>query len=929
MKKKLVVLLAVVMMFAFSASAYAAVFSDMDEQPVLVQDSVAKAVALGIIDGYEDGTFGPGQTITRAEFAKIAVTAAGAKDTATMLEKNASSFKDVKANSWYTGWINAGESLGIFLGDPNGNFRPNDTISNQEVVTVMMRLLGYNDNLTGTWPVNYVTKANQIHMLDDVTIVATAPATRADVAVMLDAALDTWIVTYDKDTNEFVYKQTTKSGSSYITLLDDSFDGQFVEVNAFPKVDQLRDANAKTLNWTVPAVVTTSTTNPVTGVVTTTTANRNTTFIIDGKTVVSHNGSSLFDLEGHQGKVYYVVDKEKTYARFIEVESYVKTVTDDVKYDQKNSKVSVLKTNYNAYYDVLSDVNSAAVADGYEWKSGNLGTAAPTYNSNVSLYFNDDDQVYLVRSDKLFTDKSFFVKTVGTNTVRLVGDKTKTINMKDGDALIYDKATETFVTPSELKAGDALIEVKEGDLYVRVEAVTGKLARSTGSANTLKYNLAGKNYLVENPNLYDKDFEDAGITVDDVYGNDVKFILNKDNTVAAIIADETSIGTTLYGIVTDKTGSNSGYVQSITGLSIFTSEGKTVSYDFDDDLDSGTMASTNVLGRLVAYKLNKDNEIKSLNIVGSGSWKTGDIGTQGAGSVTGSAPTTQVQAEIKNNAYLQLKSGVDAADLSLASNVVIFEVGSKNNDKEVDPTIVTRSSLLSKSSFETEGVTFGVAPHVVPGLNYLAYDTNSSGAIKALAYTTAGSNDLHYGIVATWNFESSEYSGADRAITFKGDDTVYQLTNTNGIAGKNGQLIIYKLSGEKVTPVANFAKQGFETLNRGNVGYVAGNNSGLISFQKEDTNVPGLGNDVMFDFRNAYVKPALPAGKANVYDVMTDSNTLVFVVDAVDGSYSEGSLSDISRGSWAYVPVIDKDGYADVVIIDDYGTYKDDKWNKK
>ena len=77
MKKKLVVLLAVVMMFAFSASAYAATFSDISERPVVEQDAIKKAVALGIIEGYEDGTFGPDKTITRAEFAKIAVTAAG------------------------------------------------------------------------------------------------------------------------------------------------------------------------------------------------------------------------------------------------------------------------------------------------------------------------------------------------------------------------------------------------------------------------------------------------------------------------------------------------------------------------------------------------------------------------------------------------------------------------------------------------------------------------------------------------------------------------------------------------------------------------------------------------------------------------------------------------------------------------------------
>lgn len=918
MKKKLVVLLAVVMMFAFSASAYAAVFSDMDEQSVTVQDAVAKAVALGIIDGYEDGTFGPGQTITRAEFAKIAVTAAGAKDTATMLEKNASSFKDVKANSWYTGWINAGESLGIFLGDPNGNFRPNDTISNQEVVTVMMRLLGYNDNLTGTWPVNYVTKANQIHMLDDVTIVATAPATRADVAVMLDATLDTYIVTYDKDTNEFVYKQTTKSGSSYITLLADSFDGQFVEVGTFPKVDQVRDANAKTLNWTVRGV--TGIDEDGKDIV------ASVNFIIDNNTVVSHNGESLFDLEGHQGKVYYVVDKEKTYARFIEVESYTKTASDDVVYDESANRVSVLKTNYNANYSVQRDVNGAALGADHTWKSVSDITAPAIkdaandeYNSNAVLYFNDDDQVYLVRSDKLYTDKAFFVKTVGTNTVRLVGDKNKTVNMKDGDALIYDKATETFVTPSELKAGDALIEVKEGDLYVRVDSVTGKLARSTGANNSLKYNLAGKNYLVANTNLLDGEYEDAGIALDDVYGNDVKFILNKDNTVAALLVDETSTGTTLYGVVVDDAGGNGSWSTKTSGLVIFTSEGKTVTYDFDKDLSTaGFGTGQNVLGHVVAYKLNKDNEIKDMKIVGGTDFVGGgdvnaDVVATGKGialnnKIDGSGVDNSVKVEIKNNSYVT----AGTTSLSLASNVVIFEVD--NDGTDVDPTVVTRSSLLSRSNLATKEITVGTGSSSTP-LNYFVYDTNSAGAVKVMGYTKASSTDYHYGIIATWNFASSD---GDHCVTFKGDDNVYELDGsyTNeffGVKGGNGKLMIYTQSGDKVTPFAFFNKQGFEGGNAadGKVGRVAGNNSGLISFEDGKA-----------------IKTMDPGNLAGgwVYNVMTDSNTLVFVVDAVDGTYSEGSLSDISRGSWVYVPVLDDDNYADVVIIDDYGTYKADQW---
>ena len=158
--------------------------------------------------------------------------------------------------------------------------------------------MGYNDNLTGTWPVNYVTQANKVGILDDVTVVASAAAKRADVVVMLDDALDTDIVTYDKDTNEFVKKQTGISTSSYITLLEDSFKGSYLECDKFDAVDQVRDAAKEQLNWTVEYATSENKTADM-------------SLIIDKDTEVSHNVDSLFDLEYHQGKVYFVEIDDK------------------------------------------------------------------------------------------------------------------------------------------------------------------------------------------------------------------------------------------------------------------------------------------------------------------------------------------------------------------------------------------------------------------------------------------------------------------------------------------------------------------------------------------------------------------------------------------------------------------------------------------
>lgn len=915
MKKKLVVLLAVVMMFAFSASAYAATFSDVSERPVVEQDAIKKAVALGIIEGYEDGTFGPDKTITRAEFAKIAVTAAGAKDTATMLEANASNFKDVKANSWYTGWINASESLGIFKGDTNGNFRPNDTISNQEAITVLMRLLGYNDNLTGSWPVNYVTKANQINILDDVNIVASAAAKRGDITVMLSATLDSDLVTYDKDTNEFVKKQTTKSGSDYITLLADSFEGSYLEVLSFTQIDQLRDVPAQTLNWNVGTVQRTVNTT-VNGVTSSYTApaNYNGTLIVDKDTAVSFNGESLFDIENHQGKVYYVKGTDdKLYARFIEVESYTQTVTDNP--SQNGNRVTVNKTNYNA-----------VDADDQVWGSA---AQAQTKNTNYTMYFNDDDQVYRVMSDQDFNERTYYVKSLTSSSARLVGSQgdkaaldqsaAKTVNMSDADTLIWDG--DKFIAPSDLKAGDAVREIVEGDLYVKVADVSGTLTRYTFSNG--KVTVGGKSYVVpgsakaENNIVvpfYDEDLEDAGVSLEDVYNNNVRYILNKNNTVAAIIVDETSTGTTLYGIITDGGNNTGSWSKSMSSITLFTQEGNNVTYDFEKSFSPSTDKPVpNDMGSLVAYKLNTNGEIKSFKVLNGSNTTT--VTNRGYKLYDA---TFDEEVEVKNNAYLVgtvanlTNASREEVSRALASNVVIFEVG--EDDGDVDPSLVTRSSLLSGGDFKPDSVNVNTinenGAQIPRSIQYAVYDTNTSGAIKVLAYTDANTTNFHYGVIKSYNFR--DYDN-DHAITLVGDEATYELeTNTTlapayTTAGRADWFAIYTQSGDKIKlqqlyqndhGLADYAKQ------------VTGVTDGLIT--------TGEGMTIWTDKREGYTAVNSHTG---VYNIMTDAQSIVYVINANTGDYEEGALSDISRNSYVYVPVIDKDGYADIILVDEYHRY--------
>jgi len=213
-RKLVALLVALTFLFSIVAPVMAATPSEAEK-------AADKLNVLGIIEGYPDGSFGLDRNITRAEFAKIAVVAAGLKDAAEQLVNFPSQFSDVKVGEWYTGWINMAASQGFVKGDPAGTFRPNDNITYAEVVTVLVRLLGYNDNLPGPWPTNYLAKAVELGITDGVTLNASAPAVRGDVFVMTNNTLDCELVQWSTDKLDWI--ETGKK------LIVKSFKGEMYE----------------------------------------------------------------------------------------------------------------------------------------------------------------------------------------------------------------------------------------------------------------------------------------------------------------------------------------------------------------------------------------------------------------------------------------------------------------------------------------------------------------------------------------------------------------------------------------------------------------------------------------------------------------------------------------------------------------------------
>ncbi|MBQ1376039.1 MAG: S-layer homology domain-containing protein, partial [Clostridia bacterium] len=112
-----------------------------------------------VITGYPDGTFKPENTITRGEAAAVIFRTLAGKESAAQNYQGGTQFSDVSAEHWASGYVNFCTEMGIINGYPDGTFKPDQTVTYAEYVTMLARALGLDIGKDLSYPYGYIAEA--------------------------------------------------------------------------------------------------------------------------------------------------------------------------------------------------------------------------------------------------------------------------------------------------------------------------------------------------------------------------------------------------------------------------------------------------------------------------------------------------------------------------------------------------------------------------------------------------------------------------------------------------------------------------------------------------------------------------------------------------------------------------------------------------
>jgi len=747
MKKILALVLALTLAlgtFSFAAAA------PEDVVGTDYEDAVNKLVYLGIIAGFPDGTYRPAEPVTRAQFAKIIVTALGVGEAA-QYAAGATKFADVPADHWATGYINVAADLGIIVGYPDGTFLPENQVSYAEAIKMIVAALGYTPKAEqmGGYPGGYLAIAAEKEISDGVTVINNMAANRGDIALMIDNALTvpmmvqkTWgqYPEYGEDEDQTLMKK----------LGVDEIEGRVV---AIPRVDSKLDDNEIRLGEAEDK------------------ADNGVYEVVEGLDVEAAFGN----------EVTLFVKKDKVLGLTIESDFFIDALE---KITDKKLNLVLEDEDYDFAEDVMVWI------DGEEEEVKDLKGKEYDY---AKVVLDDDDNVVFV--DAYVWDGFIVVEEVDDEAV-----------MGYDDELVVEDFTI-------VKGGKviALEDVEEGDIFfynydaefaeVYNVSVAGELERVY--VDSIKIDGEEYDITLESKYLDGEDLKEFTHTVaDDMYdeGGEVEVFVDRFGNVVFVTGDTGEADTsTFYALVLEDPEHFTYRAKDMWTLEVLSETGEDLSYDLDLDVegtwvteDENTPENSTVhylAGDVVEIEVDEDGDVESVDVLGfvsaasASDFETDDSYVDGK-KLKGSAVIFDV-ADIVNTVATGLSSPIKEDDVIVTTleeynaSEVTESLIVVNNKDEVVVIIVFDSDRVGDEEYD---VVLAANPRKVSGEDIYRLDLVVNGVedtyytVKKIAGAVHDGNNYRIGegdfLAVTIDEETNEITDLSKITAANRVETV-------------------------------------------------------------------------------------------------------------------------------------------------------------
>ena len=712
-------------------------------------DVVDTLVSLGIVEGFEDGSFQPNGTVTRAQMAKMIYVLRTGNSDASAYNDEKSSFTDINGH-WARGYIKYCQSLGIIAGKSNTKFVPNEKVSAQEAAKMLLVTLGYNAQKAGLVGTGWASKTNALAdeagLLEDVNTSFTAACPRQYAAQLIYNAIDAKTVVL----RDGEYTDETAMGVANKTIVE-KYMGLKKTVGTLSSFSKTSGKDTYEMSLTDIN------------------ENDSSTKYETSFTKVEKDYASL---KYKTVKVLYKA-KDDVYGVFATDDNTSTTgVLADLKMDS-DKKVKLDGTKYDLASTTTVYVDGVKVTTDGEKTIKDWVTKYGDGGSNkFAKPYLKGTKVELLATDGSSDYSILNVTTYEIGKVSYVGSDYINVTTKGGVATqSVKRSDDDFNYPSDIKKDDYVVVTKEGN-YADKKGLIEKATVVEGKVQSTK----GDNKVQINDNWYTMASDD--VTAPKLNARVMLVVVNG----YAYYVDTVTVGTDDIALLVDA-GANSGVSSKKEARLIFadgTDKIVEIKKYWEDDSTKGEViqAGTDYLKTpiLVTYDVSKDvytlTKVDADDTAGYDTYVTvtGDS-VKVDGSVTGTIASSdgaknlsKLYFESTGIVFVRYDAGVDNDDPSFK---VVTGKTASNYDKSLKGALAVANKSSNTYYAQVAMIDFGTAKTGGSSDdNYLvALDDSYTSKIDGTTYT----------MVKAWNGSEEKVYKSEDSVTLSAGD-VFKYT---------------------------------------------------------------------------------------------------------------------------------------------------------